>query len=86
VAWIVKLTPGAERQLDRLDPRVGARIRARLRDAAEGDPYLGAGPLRGELRTLYRYRVSKWRVIVDIRRRELVVLVLDVGRRDTIYK
>jgi hypothetical protein len=56
-----------------------------LREASEGDPFLGAKPLRGELRTLYRYRVAKWRIIVDIRRRELVVLVLDGGRRDKIY-
>jgi len=34
---------------------------------------------------LYRYRVDKWRVIVDIRRRELVIIVLAVGRRDEIY-
>jgi mRNA-degrading endonuclease RelE of RelBE toxin-antitoxin system len=29
--------------------------------------------------------VNKWRVIVDIRRRELVILVLALGRRDEIY-
>ena len=86
MAWVVRLTPNAERQLDRLDPHLGAQIRARLREAAEGDPFLGAKPLRGELRTLYRYRVTKWRAIVDIRLRERLIVVLDVGRRDTIYK
>ena len=85
MAWLVKLTPTAEKQLDRLDPHLNAQVRARLHDASEGDPFLGAKPLRGKLRTLYRYRVDKWRVIVDIRRRELLILVLEVGRRDKIY-
>ncbi len=79
MAYLVKLTPAAERQLDRLDRQVNALIRARLRQAAEGDP------LRGKLKMLYRYRVSKWRVIVDIRRHELLILVLALGRRDEIY-
>lgn len=85
MAYLVKLTPAAERQLDRLDRQVNALIRARLRQAAEGDPFLGAKPLRGKLKMLYRYRVSKWRVIVDIRRHELLILVLALGRRDEIY-
>lgn len=85
MAYLVKLTPAAVKQLDKLDPHVNALIRARLRQAAEGDPFLGAKPLRGKLRTLYRYRVDRWRVIVDIRRHELVILVLALGRRDEIY-
>jgi mRNA-degrading endonuclease RelE of RelBE toxin-antitoxin system len=48
VAYLVKLTPVAEKQLDRLDPQVNALIRARLR-------------------------------------RELLILVLALGRRDEIY-
>ena len=40
MAYLVKLTPAAEKQLDKLDPHVNALIRARLRQAAEGNPFL----------------------------------------------
>ncbi|OEK60641.1 type II toxin-antitoxin system RelE family toxin [Staphylococcus equorum] len=50
------------------------------------NPRLHGKALQGELSGLWRYRVGKYRIIVDIQDDELVVLAIDVGIRGSIYK
>ncbi len=42
--------------------------------------------LTGNLAGLWRYRVGDYRIICDILDEELVVLALDVDKRDSIYR
>lgn len=42
-------------------------------------------PLRGPLAGLWRLRVDDDRIIIDVRVSEVVLVALDVGRRDTVY-
>lgn len=49
------------------------------------NPRLHGKSLRGELFGLWRYRVGKYRIIVEIQDDELVVLAIDVGIRGSIY-
>lgn len=42
------------------------------------------GPVRPPT-GLWRLRVGDYRVILDMRRSELVIIALDVGNRDNIY-
>lgn len=49
------------------------------------NPRLHGKALQGELSGLWRYRVGKYRIIVEIQDDELVVLAIDVGIRGSIY-
>ena len=42
--------------------------------------------LTGPLRTFWKYRVGHYRVIVDIQDDELVILVVRIGHRGSIYR
>ncbi|HGO4018537.1 TPA: type II toxin-antitoxin system RelE/ParE family toxin [Staphylococcus aureus] len=50
------------------------------------NPRLHGKALQGELSDLWRYRVGKYRIIVEIQDDELVVLAIDIGIRGSIYK
>ena len=61
---------------------------ARARSGLEGlarNPRLGK-PLKGPLRDLWSYRVGDYRVVYEIQRGALVVLVLAIGHRRAIYE
>lgn len=49
------------------------------------NPRLHGKALQGELSGLWRYRVGKYRIIVEIQDDELVVLAIDIGIRGRIY-
>lgn len=68
------------------DPTTAQRIRDVLRAVAslENPRSRGKG-LTGNLAGLWRYRIGDYRIICDIRDQELVILALDIGRRDQIY-
>jgi mRNA interferase RelE/StbE len=59
---------------------VKSAIRALARD-----PNLGA-PLLRELKGLWKYRVSRFRVVYSIDRRHRVLRILAVGHRRRIYE
>jgi mRNA interferase RelE/StbE len=72
----------ASRQLAKLDRTIGKRIFERVERLREN-------PLR-QLRRLvglpyFRLRVGDYRVIVEVQEGELMVLVLKVGHRESIY-
>lgn len=50
------------------------------------NPRLHGKALQGGLSNLWRYRVGKYRIIVEIQDDELVVLAIDVAIRGCIYK
>ena len=53
-------------------------------DALARDPLQGK-PLHGELRGLMSYRMGSYRVLYEIRRKQLVVVIIDLGYRREIY-
>ncbi|MFQ5803388.1 MAG: type II toxin-antitoxin system RelE/ParE family toxin [Candidatus Methylomirabilales bacterium] len=73
----------ASRQLKKLDRTVARRIFAKVGDLRD-DPF----PLVRKLvnSPYYRLRVGDYRVILDIQRDVLRILVLKVGHRESIYK
>ncbi|MFA5057326.1 MAG: type II toxin-antitoxin system RelE/ParE family toxin [Opitutaceae bacterium] len=76
------------RELKKLDRQAQIEIVAYLdeRIAGSDDPPRFGKPLRKDLKGLWRYRVGDCRIICDIRRGELVVLVIRVGHRSRIYE
>jgi mRNA interferase RelE/StbE len=75
-----------DRAVARLDRPIARRILKALLELEElDDPTTRCKALSGPLTGLWRLRVGDYRVILDIRRAELIVLALDVGNRSTIY-
>ncbi len=73
----------AERFLKKLDKLERDRIIKKLRELKE-NPELGK-PLAGNLSGLWILRIGIYRVIYQIRRSELVILVLKIVHRKDVY-
>lgn len=89
MAWTIRLTETARRQLAKLDPHTARRIAKFLhvRLAEADDPRSLGHALKGdELGEYWRYRVGDYRILCDIRDAELVILTLAVGHRREIYR
>ncbi len=88
MAWRVEYLAIAERQLRRLDRQTAQRIVDYMRERVAGleDPRQRGGPLTDTLAGFWRYRVGDCRVICDIQDQVLRILVVRVGRRDTVYR
>ena len=89
MTWRIEFAPAADRELDKLDRPVAKRIVKFLyeRIAPLDDPRSIGKPLKGsQLGEFWRYRVGDYRVIVRIENTVLLVLVLRIGHRKTIYK
>jgi len=79
----ILFTGKAERQLKKLERETQRRIlavleRARIRPGSFFQRLVGENT--------YRLRVGDYRVIADISKRELIILVLKLGHRKRIYK
>jgi mRNA interferase RelE/StbE len=84
MAFRLLYLPGAARDIRELPAAVAERAQRGLERLAE-NPRLGK-PLQGELRPFWSYRVGDYRVVYDIRNRELVVLVVLLGHRREVYE
>lgn len=85
--YTVRLSRLAERSLEKLgrsQPHMAQRVASAIDHLAE-DPQAGI-PLRGELKGCYKYRVGTYRIIYQIIRHVLQVIVLDIGHRKEIYR
>ena len=87
MSWTVELTSDAARTLRKIDPQISRRIRKVLA-AIESleDPRVRGKALTGPLCGLWRYRVGDYRIVCDLVDSQLVVLVIDIDHRSTIYE
>lgn len=78
----------AERDLARLDPPVARRIRAELMALATGtDPWRHLKRLKGARSPpFFSRRVGEYRVILQVFDDQLVIVVVEVGHRSTVYR
>jgi mRNA interferase RelE/StbE len=88
LAWTLRLSETAKRQLRKLD---SSNAQVILRDLNRllletSDPRERGRGLRANLAGLWRYRVGNYCVICSIEAHELVVLVLQIGHRRDVYK
>ena len=89
LVWRIELTAGAKRQLAKLDRSEAKRITTFVRErlATLDDPRSTGKALTGpRLGTYWRYRVGDYRLICDIQDGALVILVIDIGNRKSIYR
>jgi mRNA interferase RelE/StbE len=88
LAWAIEYDPRALNDLKKLDRTVQREILDYMdnRVAKAEDPRDFGKPLRASNFGLWRYRVRDYRIIGELQERRLVVLVVAIGYRSTIYK
>lgn len=85
MAWAVRLTAPAGKQLSKLDRPVQRRILKFLEEIAQGDPRDKGKALQGDEHA-WRYRVGDYRIVCDLMDREMMVYVIRVGHRREVYR
>lgn len=87
MSWEYRFEESAKADLRRLGPSVAAEIvrfiETRLKGAANPEQF--GKPLRGELMGFWRYRVRDYRLLCRLEKKVLVVVVVAVGHRSTVY-
>lgn len=86
MAYEVELTPRAERDVRRIAERaIQSRIVERISLLADNPRPADAKKLRGP-GEIWRIRIGNWRVCYQIRDGVLLVLIVIVGRRASVYE
>lgn len=85
--WELKFEPEVLKALKKMDRSVRAELVDYLADrvATLSNPRQLGKPLVGGKRGLWRYRVRDYRIICEIRDRQLIVVVVHLGHRRTVY-
>ncbi|NBD31945.1 MAG: type II toxin-antitoxin system mRNA interferase toxin, RelE/StbE family [Cyanobacteria bacterium] len=85
--WKIEWEKKALKDVKKLDKTARKRIVSYLEERvlAEQNPYQIGKPLQGTKLGLWRYRVGNYRIICQIKDKELIVLVVAVGHRKDIY-
>ena len=89
MAWIIKYTETAQRQLKKLDKSIALRVLDFMdeRVATLDDPRSQGKNLVGpKIGSYWRYRVGDVRVICDIQDQQLLILVIEIGHRKEVYR
>jgi mRNA-degrading endonuclease RelE of RelBE toxin-antitoxin system len=79
MAFRLKLHPRAEKQLNNIPSPYNERIKATLSTIAN-NPWIGK-KLKGEYEGSYTVRVWPYRIIYDINKHELLVMVIKIKHR-----
>ena len=87
MAWRVEWDERAVNDAKKLEPQARKRILTYLREriATDKDPRRFGKPLLADKSGLWRYRVGDHRIVCRIETERVVVLVLAVGHRSTVY-
>jgi mRNA interferase RelE/StbE len=88
LAWTLRFTETALKQLKKLDKRTADQITRILEErvARSANPRAYGKALTGELKGFWRYRIGDYRVICELKDRELIILALAIGHRREIYR
>jgi mRNA interferase RelE/StbE len=80
----LKVKPSAQKELEKLPKSDYYKVLAAFSVIAQ-NPFIGK-KMKGEYSGSYSYRVWPYRIIYDIYKKELLVLVIKVGHRQGVYK
>ena len=84
--YAIKFTTTARKRLKKLPNEIQNRIIERLNELRK-DPFDEVKMLRTSNKTpIYSLRVGEYRVIMRIYKDKLVVLIINVGHRSTVYR
>jgi mRNA interferase RelE/StbE len=77
----------AEKQLSKIDKYVSKQILDWTEKHLDGttDPRNFGKALTGNLAGFWRYRVGKYRLVAEIRDMEIIIEIVSIGHRSSIY-
>lgn len=81
-------TEKAVKQLKKLDKSVLVMIKAWIEKNLVGtnDPRRFGKAFTGDKKGWWRYRVGDYRILADIQDDQLIILVIEVGHRSSVYR
>ena len=85
MAYTIQFKPAALRQFEKLSRDVQKRIAARVADLS-GNPFPSGCKKLSGVPDAWRIRAGDYRVVYQVRREILLVLILTVGHRREIYR
>lgn len=84
--WALETSPQFDKAARKLDRQVVRRVKAYLDEVCElDDPRSRGKSLTGDLAGYWRYRIGDYRVLVEIRDAELVIIAITLDHRSGIY-
>jgi len=89
MVWKIRYTKTAQKNLDKLPLEITKRIFNFLekRILILENPRNTGEALKGNLLKKYwKYRVGNYRIITEIKDKELIILVISIGHRKEVYK
>ena len=88
MTWRIEFDNRARKELRKLDAETQSRILKWLRQtiATDDNPRRTGKALKGRLRGLWRYRVGNYRLICQIQDEHVMVLVVRVSHRGSVYE
>ncbi len=75
----------ASKQLAKIDRTMAKKIKDKVKSYLAQDPVNRGEPLSYEYQGLYRYRFSDYRVIYEVKEKELLIFVVKVAHRKEVY-
>ena len=86
MGWQIEFSRKAEKELSLLDKPQALRILNYLEELTDlDDPRRRGKALVADLSGLWRYRVGAWRILCRIEDSRLLVLVVKLGHRSSVY-
>lgn len=82
--YTIEITQKAGKQMSKLPPLTKSRIANSLENLAS-EPYEGK-ILKAALKGLYSYRIGDYRIIYQIIKNRLIILVIKVMHRRDVYR
>jgi mRNA interferase RelE/StbE len=85
--WTVNVSNRAEKAIEKLDNQTKLKIQHFISKQLPyiDNPRSNGKALQGNLQGLWRYRVGDYRVICQIKDKDLIILVVELGHRKEIY-
>lgn len=86
--YSVEYTKSAVKQLKKMDKPTAKILTEWVKQNLDGidDPRKLGKPLSGNLVHQWRYRKGNYRIIADINDKKIVIHVINIGHRKSIYK
>ena len=83
----IEYAPAASKQFTQLDKPIQRRIKNYMSEIAILDnPRARGKELTSNLSGLWRYRVGDYRILCRIRDDELIITVIEIAHRSTVYR
>jgi mRNA interferase RelE/StbE len=84
--WILQWKEEAIEDLEKIDSIDARLIKEKIEDFLIKDPLNIAKPLRENLKGIYSYRIGIYRVLFTLQHQKLILLIIQVKKRDKVYK